>query len=134
MSLHHAKGSFDVTLSPLDPDDKDEGSTLGRYALDKRYHGPLDAVAKGQMLAARSVTVASSAAYGAVERVTGTLDGRRGSFALVHRGLMSGGKQELVITIVPDTGSGELAGITGTLAITIVDGKHYYELAYTLPG
>jgi hypothetical protein len=134
MTTIHARGSFDVTLGPLDAEDKADGSSLTRYALDKRYHGPLEAVAKGQMLAAASLAVQGSAAYAAIERVSGTLDGRRGSFALVHRGVMGGGAEELLITIVPDSGAGELTGIAGSLAITITDGRHDYDLSYTLPG
>jgi hypothetical protein len=130
----HARGTFDVTVSPLDPEDTAEGSTVGRFALDKRYHGPLDAAAKGQMLTAGSAAVRGSAAYAAVERVTGTIDGRRGSFALVHRGVMGGGTEELLITVVPDSGSGALTGLAGTLSITIVDGQHHYDFAYTLPA
>ena len=127
----HAKGTFDVKVAPV-AEDKAEGSTLGRYSLDKQYHGDLDASAKGEMLTAGS-DVKGSGAYVAMERVTGTLNGRTGSFALVHRGTMGHGSMELSVTVVPDSGTGQLTGLIGTLHIVIADGKHSYDLDYTIP-
>lgn len=127
----HAKGTFDVKVAPV-AEDKAEGSTLGRYSLDKQYHGDLDASAKGEMLTAGS-DVKGSGAYVAMERVTGTLNGRKGSFALVHRGTMGHGSMQLSVTVVPDSGTGQLTGLTGTLNIVIADGKHSYDLDYTIP-
>ncbi|KQV57880.1 hypothetical protein ASC70_01240 [Caulobacter sp. Root343] len=129
--MRHAKGSFDVSTKPVEQD-KAEGSTLGRFALDKTYHGALDATGKGEMLTV-GTEVPGSAAYVATERVVGTLDGKAGSFALVHRGAMQGKDVSMVIDIVPDSGSGALKGITGRLVITVVEGKHQYALDYVLP-
>ena len=128
-----ASGTFEVKINPQS-EDKGDGSTMGRMSLDKQYHGDLEAAAKGEMLYASATEVQGSGSYVAVERVTGKLHGKSGSFALAHKGSMSGGKQHMDITVVPDSGSGELAGITGAMKIIITaDGKHSYELAYTLP-
>ena len=112
-------------------EDKAEGSTLGRMSLDKLFHGDLEATGKGEMLTAGTDT--GSAGYVAIERVTGTLQGRSGSFALMHVGTMTRDAQQLSITVVPDSGAGQLVGIAGKLAITIDDGKHFYDFEYTLP-
>jgi hypothetical protein len=127
----HAKGTFDVKVAPV-AEDKADGSTLGRYSLDKQYHGDLDATAKGEMLTAGS-DVKGSGAYVAVERVTGTLNGRKGSFVLVHKGTMAHGSTQLEITVVPDSGKDQLTGISGKLNIMIADGKHSYDFEYSLP-
>ncbi|ENZ81653.1 MULTISPECIES: DUF3224 domain-containing protein [Caulobacter] len=127
----HAKGSFDVSTKPVEQD-KGDGSTLGRFSLDKTYHGALEASGRGQMLTV-GTEIPGSAVYVATERVVGNLDGKAGSFALVHRGSMRGKDLSLIIDIVPDSGSGALKGIAGRLAITVVDGKHQYDLEYTLP-
>ena len=113
-------------------EDKADGSTLGRYSLDKQYHGDLDATGKGEMLTAGS-DVKGSGAYVAVERVTGTLNGRKGSFVLVHKGTMGHGSMHLEVTVVPDSGRDQLTGITGMLNIIIADGKHSYDFEYSLP-
>ncbi|HVP54070.1 MAG TPA: DUF3224 domain-containing protein [Candidatus Eisenbacteria bacterium] len=126
-----AKGSFDVKITPA-AEDKLEGSTLGRYSLDKQYHGDLEATAKGEMLTAGS-DVKGSGAYVAMERVEGTLTGRKGSFVLVHMGTMGHGAMQLSVTVVPDSGTGQLTGISGTLNIIIADGKHSYEFEYSIP-
>lgn len=126
-----ASGRFDVTIAPQA---NDAGSGLGRMSLDKAYHGELEATAKGEMLTAMAATPGSGA-YVAVERVIGTLLGKRGSFALVHRGVMAQGGQELSITVVPDSGTEELKGLEGTLSILIEPGgAHSYVLEGTLPG
>jgi len=124
-------GTFDVKLAPQPPDA--DGSQIGRMLLDKQFHGPLDATSKGQMLAFRS-PVQGSAGYVAMEQVTGTLDGRKGSFVLQHSGTMTRGEQHLVLTVVPDSGTGELTGLAGRMGITITDGKHFYDFEYTLPA
>jgi hypothetical protein len=104
---------------------------VGRMAIAKQFHGGLEAVSRGQMLAAMTDTE-GSAGYVAIERVTGTLDGREGTFALQHSGTMTRGAQQLSITVVPDSGTGELAGLAGTMTIQIADGKHSYDFEYTL--
>jgi hypothetical protein len=127
----HAEGTFDVKLTPQ-PEDKSEGLTLGRMLLDKQFQGDMDAVSKGQMLTGMTA-VQGSGAYVAIERVTGTLHGRRGSFILYHLGTMVRGAPALNVTVVPDSGTGELVGIAGTMTIIISGGKHSYDLAYSLP-
>ncbi len=128
--VKQGSGTFEVKVAPL-AEDKGEGSSLGRMSLDKQFHGDLEATSKGEMLTAMS-EVKGSGGYVAVERVSGTLHGRKGSFALIHRGIMAGGKQELSLTVVPDSGSGELVGLAGKMDIKITDGKHFYEFEYTL--
>jgi hypothetical protein len=126
----HAHGPFEVHLKPLT---NDTGAPLARMSLDKQYHGDLEGVARGQMLSA-ATTVEGSAGYVAIERVEGTLQGRRGSFLLQHFGIMTRAVGELKISVIPDSGTDQLAGLTGQMAITIADGKHSYDLAYDLPA
>jgi hypothetical protein len=102
-------------------------------SIDKQFHGGLEATSKGVMLAAMTA-VKGSAGYVAIEKVSGTLGGRSGTFVLQHSGIMNRGAPQLIITIVPDSGTGELAGIAGKMAINIVEGKHFYEFDYTLAG
>jgi hypothetical protein len=128
----HAQGAFEVKLTPQLPEDKSEGSTLGRMLIEKQFHGDLDAVSHGQMLTGMTA-VQGSGAYVAIERVTGTLNGRRGSFILHHLGIMVRGAPQLNVTVVPDSGTGELVGLAGTMTIIISDGKHSYDFAYSLP-
>ena len=125
----HARGTFDVKLTPQ-TDDKSAGA-VGRMSLDKQYHGDLEGTSKGEMLAV-STAVQGSAGYVAMEQVSGTLHGHSGTFALQHSGTMTRGTPQLSITVVPDSGTGQLAGITGTMTINIVDGKHFYEFDYAL--
>lgn len=125
-------GTFDVNLVPLQLDQSSEGDLRGRMSINKTFHGDLEATSVGEMLTAMTSTK-GSAAYAAIERVTGTLGSRRGSFALQHTGVMHRGTPNLRVTIVPDSGTEELTGIAGTLSITIADGKHSYDLAYMLP-
>jgi len=128
---NHAVGPFDVKV--VKQEDPDADNSVGRFTLDKQYHGDLDATAKGQMLTA-STEVKGSGAYVAVERVNGTLKGRDGGFALAHIGTMAQNVPSLTINIVPDSGTGQLKGIAGKMTITIApDGKHSYDLEYTLP-
>jgi hypothetical protein len=100
--------------------------------LDKQFHGDLEAVSKGQMLTGMAA-VQGSGAYVAIERVTGKLNGRHGSFILHHLGLMERGVPKLTVTVVPDSGTGELIGLTGDMTIVVKDGKHSYDFVYTLP-
>jgi len=127
----HASGAFEVKLTPAAAGADPGGSSLGRMSIDKQFHGDLEAVSKGEMLSA-GTSVKGSAGYVAIEQVTGSLHGRSGSFVLQHYGIMNRGAPQLTVTVVPDSGTGELAGLAGTLAIKIVDGKHFYEIEYTL--
>lgn len=126
-----ATGAFDVKLTPQATDDPGEGAPLGRLAIEKQFHGDLEGTSKGEMLTAGG-SVTGSAGYVAIERVDGTLHGRRGTFALQHSGTMTRGAPQLSITVVPDSGSGALAGLAGRMAIEIADGKHSYNFEYTL--
>jgi hypothetical protein len=132
MTMTQAKGTFDVKVVPQGTADTAEGISLGRMSLDKQFHGDLEATSKGEMLTS-ALESNGSAAYVAIERVIGTLNGRRGSFALMHQGTMNKESQKLTVVVVPDSGTGELAGLTGTMTITIIDKKHLYEFAYSLP-
>ncbi len=124
-----ATGSFEVTMAPQAAPD----AAIGRFALDKRFHGPLEATGTGELVTMRTPTE-GSAGYVAIERVTGTLAGRTGSFALQHSGLMDRGAPTLHIAIVPDSGTDGLAGISGTLDIAVEGGTHRYTLRYRLPA
>ena len=128
----HATGTFEVTLTPQPPEDKAEGATLGRMSGEKEFHGDLEGTSKVQMLTAMT-DVKGSAGYVAIERVTGTLHGRSGSFVLQHSGTLAKGVAQQSITVVPDSGTGQLVGIAGKMTITITDGKHSYDFEYTLP-
>jgi hypothetical protein len=130
----HATGPFDVTMQPQPGPGPEPtlGVTLGRALLDKRYHGGLQATAHGQMLSAVTAA-AGSAGYVAIEHVSGTLQGREGSFVLQHNGLMDRGAPQLTVTVVPDSGTGALAGLTGHMGIRIEGGKHFYDFDYALP-
>lgn len=124
-------GAFTVKLIKQQTETESE-TGLGRMLLDKEFHGALEATSNGQMLAA-GTEVKGSAAYVALERVTGTLEGKRGSFHLQHTGVMNRGAGQLTITVVPDSGTGELTGISGTMSIDIIEGKHFYRFEYALP-
>jgi hypothetical protein len=129
----HAEGPFDVKTTPITPDDATAGAAIGRFALDKQFHGDLHAASKGLMLTAGDPGK-GSAGYVAIEQVTGTLHGQSGSFALQHNGAMDKGNFNLTVAVVPGSGAGELAGIAGSMSITNVSGKHSYTFDYTLPG
>ena len=128
----HATGTFDVTITPRGPDFQAPDDVLGRMSISKHFHGDLEATSTGQMLTA-GTSVKDSAGYVAVERVTGSLNGRAGSFILQHTGVMTRGAPDLTITVVPDSGSDQLAGLVGRMSILIADGKHSYVFDYTLP-
>ena len=127
-----AKGSFTVEMKPQSEPDSSDGVSLGRMSLDKRFEGDLVATGRGAMLTALT-PVKGSAGYVAIERVSGTLHGRSGAFVFQHTGTMSRGAQGLSITVVPDSGTGALAGLSGKFSLNIVDGKHFYEFEYSLP-
>ncbi|HMD84944.1 MAG TPA: DUF3224 domain-containing protein [Terriglobia bacterium] len=128
----HASGTFDVELTPQQPDNKEaESAKLGRMSIDKKFCGDLEATSKGEMLSAMT-EVKGSAGYVALERVSGTLHGRSGTFVLQHSGTMTRNAPELSITVVPDSGAGQLVGLAGKMTIKTADGKHFYELDYTL--
>jgi Protein of unknown function (DUF3224) len=127
-----ASGTFEVKVNMQKAGNKEaESAKLGRMSLDKQFHGELEATSAGEMLSV-GTEVAGSAGYVAMERVNGTLHGRTGSFALQHSGTMTRGEPQLSVTVVPDSGTGQLVGIAGKMTIQIVEGKHFYEFRYTL--
>jgi hypothetical protein len=129
----HASGTFEVKVKPLPADEKVDGLTVGRIALDKQFAGDLEGTSKGEMMTAET-SVEGSGGYVAIERIDGTLRGRKGTFVLLHQGTMKrGGDFKLTITVVPDSGTGQLVGLAGTMAIIVKDGKHSYEFDYALP-
>jgi len=125
-------GSFDVKLNPIEGYAKGKhGVQLNRMSLDKTFHGELDATSKGEMLSAMT-PIKGSAGYVAIEQVNGSLSGKSGSFVLQHFGMMERGKDRLILEVVPDSGTGELESLTGSMAINIEDGKHEYVFEYEL--
>ncbi|MEO6023606.1 MAG: DUF3224 domain-containing protein [Burkholderiales bacterium] len=130
---YRAKGTFEVSMRPLSEADTIAGTKLARMSLDKKFSGDLVGTGKGEMLSAIT-DVKGSAGYVAIERVDATLNGRKGSFFFQHSGTMDRGAPQLAVTVVPDSGTEELSGITGKFSINIVEAKHYYEFEYTLPN
>jgi len=129
---HHAKGAFDIKMTPLE-DKLFDDPYIGRMMGDKQLHGDLEGTGKGQMFYAKTA-VAESSAYVAIEKIAGTLNGRKGTFIFQHSATMTRGVPQLSITVVPDSGTGELTGIAGKFTINIDNnGKHSYEFDYTLP-
>lgn len=128
----HATGTFDVTVSPL-PGDGAEWGGFARLSIDKRFQGDLEGTSRGQMLA-EGGPGSGAGGYVALERVTGVLGGRRGSFVLQHSGTLKQGQADMTITVVPGSGTGELAGLAGCFHILAAGGRHSYEFDYTLPG
>jgi len=131
MRADRATGTFDVKLNPLGAYNADDAS-MGRMSIDKQFHGDLEATSKGEMLTSMDRN-AGSGVYVAIERVTGSLAGREGSLALHHTGTMNRGEPHLSVSVVPGSGTGQLAGITGTMTIDIDAGKHSYIFDYSLP-
>jgi len=127
-----AEGTFEVTMKGEPPFDVVDDVSLSRATFTKSFVGGLTATSTVQMLAVRTA-VKDTAAYVAIERITGTVDGLTGSFVVTHNALMHEGNQTLHIDIVPHSGTGELKGMAGMMTITIADGKHSYSLAYLLP-
>ena len=130
--MTHASGTFDVKITPVASDEVVEGAALGRMSLDKQFRGDIEGTGKGEMLTA-GTQVKGSAAYSAIERIVGTLHGRPGTFALQHTGIMNRNVPQLTITVVPDSGTGELVGLSGTMMLDRSGGGHAYTLDYTLP-
>ena len=128
---NHVAGNFDVKLTPQAPTPAIEPAKLGRQMLDKTFYGDLSATSLGEMLAAMT-EVKGSAGYVAIERVTGTLLGKKGSFALMHTGVMNRGTPQLTVQVVPDSGTEELTGLTGQMDIKVVEGKHSYTFDFAL--
>jgi hypothetical protein len=128
-----ATGPFDVKVTPQKPDTQiARAANLGRLTIDKRFHGDLEGISKGEMLATQT-EVPGSAGYVALERISGTLKGRAGSFVLQHSATMTRGKPVSSITVVPDSGTGELRGLSGKMTITVAsDGAHSYEFDFNL--
>jgi hypothetical protein len=126
-----ATGPFEVKVVPLDPAFKFDENPIGHFSLDKQFHGDLEATSKGEMLSAGSPK--TSGGYVAIERVSGTLNGRSGTFILQHNATMTNGAPQLNIIVVPGTATGQLTGLTGSMNIIIKDGKHSYDFSYTLP-
>ena len=126
-----ASGTFEVKLTPQTQDDKSAGPAVGRMSLDKKFHGDLEATSLGEMLAF-TTSVQGSAGYVAMEKVSGTLKGKSGTFVLQHSGTMTRGEPQLSITVVPDSGTGQFVGLSGRMTIQIADGKHSYDFEYTL--
>jgi hypothetical protein len=128
---NRASGTFEVKMQAQPADDEVESANLGRMSIGKKFHGDLEASSKGQMLTA-GTGVKGSAGYVAIEQVSGTLKGKSGTFILQHSGTMTRGVPQLSVTVVPDSGTGELLGLVGTLTIKLADVKHSYELEYKL--
>ena len=128
----HARGPFEVEIKPQPGYVTDANAAVGRMSLDKQFHGDLEATSKGEMLAVGTGSEGSSGGYVAMEQVSGILNGRTGTFALQHSATMNRGEPQLSITVVPDSGTGQLLGLSGHMAILIEDGKHSYDFEYTL--
>ena len=129
---HHAKGTFEVKLVPQTVTHTELKESIGRMSIDKKFTGDLTGTSLGEMLSAMG-TVKGSAGYVAIEKVTGSLQGKTGTFCLQHTGTMNRGVPSLTVTVIPDSGTGELAGLSGTLTINIENKQHFYEFEYTLP-
>ena len=130
--MHRATGSFEVKMAPQKPDNPQaQAAALGRMSLDKQFHGDLEATSQGEMLSVLDQTKGSGG-YVALERVTGTLQGRSGSFVLQHNATMNRGVPQLNVIVVPDSGTGDLSGISGSMTIRIESGHHFYDLEYAL--
>jgi hypothetical protein len=128
-----ARGTFDVKLTPTPATDDPARADLGRMTIDKLFHGDLEGTSKGEMLTA-ATAIKGSAGYVAIERVTGTLQGRKGSFILQHTATMNRGVPSLSITVVPDSGTGQLLGISGSFSILLENGEHGYAFEYAMDG
>lgn len=128
----HVIGPFEVKVGPLEPYNKAD-KAVGRYSLDKQFHGALEGTSQGEMLAFGTGAPGTSGGYVAIEKFTGKLEGRSGSFVLQHNTTMTKGKTDMNIFVVPDSGTGELAGISGRMQIMNDAGKHSYVFDYTVP-
>jgi len=132
----HATGTFEVTVTPQEPfPAPDGGLPLGRFALKKTFTGQVAGKAVGTMMSVGTPKPGAAAAYVALDQFSGSVDGKRGGFVLVHRGIMSkSGARDLDVRIATDSGTGDLTGIAGSLDIDVIDGKHHYTLKYSLPS
>jgi uncharacterized protein DUF3224 len=128
-----AQGSFEVKVAPLPAGDGTKATSIARYSLDKTYRGDLEGASAGEMMGVGN-PASGTAGYVAIEQITGTLDGRNGSFALQHSSSMMNGNFDINIRVSPGSGTGDLEGIAGTLTIIFESSKHLYRLEYTLPG
>lgn len=131
--MTRATGTFEVKLNPLPAYDGSEGSMAGRMSIDKEFHGDLAAISKGEMLMSMTGTK-GSAGYVAIETVRGKLHGREGTFVLQHSGTMNRNTPSLTVSVIPDSGTGDLTGLTGTMSIDVADGRHSYTFDYSLPA
>lgn len=130
--MPNIRGTFDVSLKPLKTHAQGQHDiNIGRMSIDKTFHGTLNAQSQGDMLSAMTA-VKGSAGYVAIEQVTGTLDGKQGSFVLQHFGIMNRGSDRLILEVVPDSGTGELTGLTGSMKIEVKDGQHFYDFEYKM--
>jgi len=130
---NHARGTFEVKMALFPADDPSADASIGRMSIDKQFHGDFEGASKGQMLSAMG-GVKGSAGYVAMEKVSGTLKGRSGSFVLQHSGTMNRGVPQLIVSVVPDSGTEQLTGLAGMLEIIIEGGKHSYHFEYSLPS
>lgn len=131
--MPRATGTFEITMNAQPPYDTAEGTTLGRASFDKTFHGDLQGQGRVEMLSALT-SVQGSAAYVALERITGALAGREGSFIVLHTGVMERGKPTLSVTVVPDSASGGLRGLGGKLEIQVIEKQHHYTFDYEIAG
>ena len=129
----HAEGTFEVKNFPLGSDEAVNSTGIGRFGLDKQFRGDLEGTSKGEMLGAGNPAT-GTAGYVAIEQFTGTLNGRTGSFALQHFGTMEENKFDLLVKVVPGSGTEDFIGISGVMTIAIANGKHSWQFDYTLPG
>ena len=126
---HKAQGAFTVKIQPLTPAPADG---LARFSIDKQIQGDLEATTKGEMFSGGDPKQ-GAAGYVAIEVVTGTLNGKTGTFALQQMATMDQNGHQISVVVVPGSGTGELKGISGTFTIEKADGNHCYSLEYTLP-
>jgi hypothetical protein len=129
IKMEHASGTFEVKLTP--EEDKTGEAIVGRMTIDKQFQGDIEGTSKGLMMMT-STSVPGSAGYVALEKVTGSFKGRSGTFYLQHNGIMNRGKGQLNVIVVPDSGTGDLTGLSGSFQIKIEDGKHFYDFEYTI--
>jgi hypothetical protein len=130
---HTATGTFEVKVAPIDPAFKFDENPIGRFSLDKHFHGDLEAASQGEMLSG-GTPAKGSGGYVAIERVSGSLNNRAGTFLLMQNGTMQNGDYKMNVIVIPGSGTGELSGLAGSMQIIIKDGKHSYDFSYTLPA
>jgi hypothetical protein len=131
--MNKIQGAFSIQLKPQAASIGLENASIGRQIFDKQFRGDLEATSQGEMLSCMG-HVQGSAGYVAIERVTGTLQGKQGSFALMHMGTMTRGEKGLKIHVIPDSGTEELQGLQGNMDIQILDGQHFYNFEFRFEG